>query len=68
MSARVEYNAGSDVRNAGQPSKSIERWFGSLEAAKSEPFPDGCKSAVITSEEGNWLGSKFGSRVDWVQQ
>jgi hypothetical protein len=64
VSAKVEYNIPGDANKIiHPPSKPV--WFASLDAAKSAPFPDGCKSAVVTSDEGNLIGTKFGSTVDW---
>ena len=52
MSVTVQYSTRSDVRNAGQPSRTYPKSFGSLEAALNAPFPDECESALFDWDDG----------------
>jgi hypothetical protein len=62
VSIKVLYSTKSGVRDAGQPGKTDEVWFDSLDDAKSAPFPDGCISARIQLDHGYWFRS---DKFEW---
>jgi hypothetical protein len=58
VSIWVHYSTEGRLHRNG-PSRTFESTFGSLDAAKSAPLPNGCTSACILLDDGSWTYSKL---------